>query len=139
MGLSGDNPPDNSRDPSTWDRYTGTYRGRFYGWWKNLGTGREPEKLDGEEIEALVTKVGRQLIIDIPLLSIHDRLLPIGLDNFFISKLRYRIPFFGITFIDDAETQEESKWIRHRQFVLARDRSCERLICPRRHPGSASP
>ena len=50
-----------------------------------------------------------------------DPLTPIGLDNFYASKLGPLIGLFDAGYLDDPQTHVSSNFIRNRQFVLIRE------------------
>lgn len=118
--LTGEAPPNTSLPPSEWGKYAGNYRGRFYGHW-NWRTGGEIVTYDGLEITATAVKLGGQLIVQIPQLTVKDSVTPIGLDNFLAAKLGPLLGLFTASYLDDPKTQILSNFIRNRSFVLIRE------------------
>jgi CubicO group peptidase (beta-lactamase class C family) len=118
--FTGQAPPDTSLPPSEWRKYTGDYRGRFYGHW-NWRTGGEIVTYDGLDVTATTVKGKDKLVLRIPELTVTDSLTPIGLDNFLAAKLGPLLGVFTAGYLDDPQTHVESSFLVNRSFVLIRE------------------
>lgn len=116
LGLEQQEPPDYSTDPDTWDRYTGTYHVLDY-----FST-MDPA---GFQYEAVVTKADNTLRLAFP--TMPDPLHPTVpfsrtleqavLDTFLLDFDLDGQGDLDVTFIEDPEASDQTKWMRTRVFV----------------------